>query len=124
MKFKSIFYSLLLLSAITFSVHNPFDAPLPGHETSFVPILSFDDTQTQVPAAKFIQNEVVEAEEPGGMLDFIKTNAVILLWGLIALVEVVTRLTPTTKDDTILTWIKTILDAIIPNKSASGGTHP
>jgi hypothetical protein len=55
-------------------------------------------------------------------MDFIKENWVPLLFGFIGFVEVITRLTPTTKDDTVLQWIKTILDAIIPNRAKGGGT--
>ena len=56
------------------------------------------------------------------MVDFIKENWVALLFGLLGFVEVVTRLTPTTKDDTVLEWIKKILDVFIPNRASGGGT--
>lgn len=56
------------------------------------------------------------------MFDFIKENWVALLFGLLAFVEVIVRLTPTTKDDTVLEWIKKILDVFIPNRAKGGGT--
>ena len=54
-------------------------------------------------------------------MDFLKENWVALLFGLLAFAEVVTRLTPTTKDDTVLGWIKQILNVIIPNRAKGGG---
>ena len=54
-------------------------------------------------------------------MDFIKEHWVALLFGLLGFAEVVTRLTPTKKDDTILQWIKSILDVIIPNLAKGGG---
>ena len=55
------------------------------------------------------------------MVDFIKEHWVALLFGLLGFAEVVTRLTPTTKDDTVLNWIKSILDVMIPNLKKGGG---
>ena len=55
-------------------------------------------------------------------MDFIKEHWVVLLFGLIAFIEVITRLTPTTKDDTVIQWIKQILNVIIPNRAKGGGT--
>ena len=54
-------------------------------------------------------------------MDFLKENWVALLLGLIAFAEVVTRLTPTKKDDTVLNWVKQILDVFIPNLKKGGG---
>lgn len=58
------------------------------------------------------------------MLEFITEHWVALLFGLLGFAEVVTRLTPTKKDDTILQWVKSILDVIIPNLKKGGGTLP
>ena len=56
------------------------------------------------------------------MVEFLKENWVVLLFGLLGFAEVITRLTPTTKDDTIIQWIKSILDVLIPNRAKGGGT--
>jgi len=56
------------------------------------------------------------------MVEFLKENWLVLLFGLLAFAEVIARLTPTTKDDTIIQWIKSILDVIIPNRAKGGGT--
>ncbi len=54
-------------------------------------------------------------------MEFLKNNWVPLLLGLIGLAEVVTRLTPTKKDDSILEWVKKLLDVFIPNLKKGGG---
>lgn len=55
-------------------------------------------------------------------MDFFKDNWFVLLMGLIGLAEVITRLTPTQKDNTVLEWIKQILNIVVPNKKREGGT--
>lgn len=49
------------------------------------------------------------------MWDFIKDNWIQLFWGLIAFVELIVRLTPSEKDNSILNKIKRVLDILIPN---------
>lgn len=44
------------------------------------------------------------------------------LVALIAALEILTRLTPTTKDDTALDWVKKLF-SFIPNFKDGGGTH-
>jgi len=55
-------------------------------------------------------------------MEFFKDNWVPLLLGLVGLAEVVTRLTPTKKDDTILEWVKKLFDVFLPNNKRDGGT--
>lgn len=57
------------------------------------------------------------------MLDFIKENWVALLFGLLGFTEIVVRLTPTKKDDSIFNFVKKIIDAILPNNRKEGGKH-
>ena len=56
------------------------------------------------------------------MIEFIKTNWFALLMGVLGLAEVITRLTPTEKDNTVLEWVKKALGIVFPNKKAGGGT--
>lgn len=49
------------------------------------------------------------------MWDFIKDNWMPLLWGLIALIEIIVRLTPSERDNSIFNIVKRILDLLIPN---------
>ena len=39
------------------------------------------------------------------------------------ILDIVVRLTPTKKDDTILGFIEKLLDTYIPNNKTGGGTH-
>ena len=47
-------------------------------------------------------------------------DVIAIVTGLIAVAEVIVRLTPTEKDNSILLKIKNILNAVIPNKSKNG----
>lgn len=64
-----------------------------------------------------------QADSPGGIWGFVRSNWAALLALLIALVEGIVRLTPTEKDNSIFGFLKYILDRIIPNARAGGGTH-
>ncbi len=50
-------------------------------------------------------------------------DLIALLLAFIALLEIVFRLTPSEKDNTILQKIKNFLDLIIPNFKKGGGKH-
>lgn len=57
------------------------------------------------------------------MIEFITENWIPLLLGLIGFAEIVVRLTPTKKDDSILNFIIKIVDFLIPNIKDGGGKH-
>lgn len=67
--------------------------------------------------------EVVEPVGSMNLVDFLKENWIALIGGLIALAEVVVKLTPTEKDNSILKKIIDILFFFIPNLKSGGGTH-
>mgnify|MGYP000904865785 CR=1 FL=1 len=50
-----------------------------------------------------------------------KISAVIL--AAATFIEVIVRITPTEKDNAWFSWLKSILDKIIPNNKVGGGTH-
>ena len=60
------------------------------------------------------------------MLDFLIKNWIPLFWGLIAFIEIIVRLTPSQRDNSIFNIIKRILDLIIPNikKKSIKDTEP
>lgn len=62
----------------------------------------------------------VEAEKQtvGG---FLAVNWGVLSLSLLSFLEVVTRLTPTEKDNTVLTFLSNILNVLIPNFKKGGG---
>ena len=52
---------------------------------------------------------------------FFTNNWGALLMGLLGFADLVTRLTPSVKDNSILNFLSTILNAIIPNLKKGGG---
>ena len=55
------------------------------------------------------------------MLQFIQEHWVALLLALLAFIEVIVRLTPTEKDNTIFAIVKRIINLFIPNRKKAGG---
>jgi hypothetical protein len=68
-------------------------------------------------------NDPVPSQPSSGIFAFLVANWLALLIGLGGFIEVIVRLTPTTKDDSILAFIKNIIDSFIPNRRIGGGTH-
>ncbi|HOW26158.1 MAG TPA: hypothetical protein PK711_10870 [Bacteroidales bacterium] len=52
---------------------------------------------------------------------FITSHLAELIFGFLAFAEIIVRLTPTKKDDSILNFIVTIIDALFPNRKKDGG---
>lgn len=59
-----------------------------------------------------------EKQSVGG---FLSANWGVLSLSLLSFLEVITRLTPSEKDNTVLTFLSNILNAIIPNFKKGGG---
>lgn len=77
------------------------------------------------------RSQISQGEEPandgeqsssGGVWAFLWANIATILWALIALIEVVVRLTPSEKDNSILSYITQVLSKIVPNRRVGGGT--
>lgn len=81
--------------------------------------LAIEDT-SEIPST----NDPVPSQPSAGWWAFLVANWVALLIGLGGFIEVIVRLTPTKKDDSILAFIKNILDSFIPNRRTGGGKHP
>ena len=58
-----------------------------------------------------------------GVGAFISANLKVLLFGLVAFIEVIVRLTPTVKDDSVVNLIKNFIDFVVPNRKKDGGSH-
>lgn len=56
-------------------------------------------------------------------MEFITNNWKEIVLGLIALFEIIVRLTPTKKDNTILGIVKKIYSFLVPNRKKDGGRH-
>lgn len=74
-----------------------------------------------------LRAQVGDIDEKETFWGFLKKNWGELIAGFLAFVEVIIRLTPTQKDNTILTMVKRAYDFLIgwliPNKKLGGGTH-
>jgi len=60
----------------------------------------------------------------GSFWDLVKANWLALVLGLLGFFELIARLTPTQKDDSIISWLMKILNLIWPNHKAGGGVFP
>lgn len=52
---------------------------------------------------------------------FLKTNWIALLFGILGFAELVARLTPSEKDNTVVSFINAVLNTFIPNLKKGGG---
>lgn len=55
--------------------------------------------------------------------DWIKSNWAESILGLFAFIEVIVTLTPTDRDNAWFRWLRDLIQKIIPNNKAGGGTH-
>ena len=72
-------------------------------------------TEESIPAV----GESIEPAEEG---NFFSDNWVALLLGLLGFFDLVARLTPTEKDNSIVNFLMTLFNAIIPNFRKGGGS--
>lgn len=68
-----------------------------------------------------LSQAVEEPAETGGLSKFFRDHWVALLLGFLGFIEVVIRLTPSEKDNTLFTLFRRLLDAFLPNRKAGGG---
>ncbi len=83
----------------------------------------FPNTVVVVPRVLSAQvGDTVSGSE--NIADFLKSHWLALVGGLLSFLEVVVRLTPSERDNSILNFIKMILDGLFPNRKNPDGTHP
>jgi hypothetical protein len=124
------FISLMILMIgllVTLPYGNQVQASNPGDQTSFVV-----DNPSTAPAA-LVQEEggvastsspTLEATlaEPVEAGNFFFDNWGALLMGILGFIDLVARLTPTEKDNSIVNFLMTLFNAIIPNFKKGGGS--
>jgi hypothetical protein len=120
------FVSLMILMIgllVTLPYGNQVQASNPTNQTSFVV-----DNQSTAPAAL--------AQEEGGVQvkpeqtnvkqesanNFFSDNWGALLLGLLGFIDLIARLTPSEKDNSIVNFLTNLLNAIIPNFKKGGGS--
>ena len=120
------FISLMILMIgllVTLPYSNQVQASNPSDQTSFVV-----DNQSTAPAALAQEEGGVQAEpeqtnvgqESAG--NFFSDNWGALLMGILGFIDLVARLTPTEKDNSIVNFLMTLLNSIIPNLKKGGGS--
>ena len=82
---------------------------------------SCPETTISASLSSSIEAKVVDLE-PAAKGNFFLNNWGALLMGLLGFADLVTRLTPTVKDNSILNFLSSVLNAIIPNLKKGGGS--
>lgn len=113
------FFSTMLLLAFLIAMATSLQAkPLSATDHQTVKVENRQTaTATVTQETGMIQVET-DKQSVGG---FLTQNWGILSLSLLSFLEVVTRLTPSMKDNTVLNFLSTILNAIIPNLKKGGG---
>lgn len=138
MKKFSLFAVSLALLALSIAFFNHPAQPQPVPDQTGISMVLPSPVEYQAPAT---QTVVTVAPSPvkvryaqifggsgiSGIMAFLaeywqKISAVIL--AAATFIEVVVRITPTEKDNAWFSWLKSLLDKIIPNNKVGGGTHP
>ena len=57
------------------------------------------------------------------MSDFISNNWLELLIAVMALIKVITNLTPTKADNRVFEWLDKVINIFVPNYKKKGGKH-
>jgi hypothetical protein len=123
---------LMISILVTLPPGNQVQASNPGDQTSFL----VDNQSTALAALTQEKGGVVSAssdtEDPnvavsklvepveGG--NFFSDNWGALVLGLFGFIDLVARLTPTEKDNSIVNFLMTLLNSIIPNFKKGGGS--
>lgn len=124
---KKIFvllFAVTLLAIVGCSQRTETNPDPPGTRVEYA--VAQPAVQANAPAADVYVVQNLPEQPPGEaektFLDIIKENWGSLLLGLLAFVELLVRLTPTEKDNSILNMIIKFLNVLIPNLKKGGGT--
>ena len=124
------FISLMILMIgllVTLPYGNQVQASNPGNQTSFVvnnqntaPVtLAQEEGGVGSTGSPTLEATVAEPVEAG---NFFFDNWGALVMGILGFIDLVARLTPTEKDNSIVNFLMTLFNAIIPNFKKGGGS--
>ena len=122
---KKILSVMILMIGLLFSFPqgNALQAAIDSDQTSIVAdnpeIESAASAQEEGGVQVTPEQTNVEQQTAG---NFLTDNWGVLLLGLLGFFDLVTRLTPTEKDNSIVNFLLTIFNAIIPNFRKGGGS--
>jgi len=89
------------------------EIPIAYSQADSPPTINVEDPETPAPVE----------ENSGGFWGLVKTHWGAILSAFLIFIESIIRITPSNKDNSIFSFIKFILDKIIPNARSGGGTH-
>ena len=120
------FVSLMILMIgllVTLPYCNQVQASNPTDQNSFLvdnpPIAPADIAQEEGGVQVSPEQTNVEQESAG---NFFSDNWGALLMGLLGFIDLIARLTPSEKDNSIVNFLMTLLNSIIPNLKKGGGS--
>jgi len=122
--FFVLIFGFVLLLAVGCTPDKPAADP-PGEATSYVQTADLQQTaayELQTPVYLVQDLEDPPAVSDRSFVDILKDNWMMVLLGLLGFIEVIVRITPTQKDDSLLNKLYKILDFLIPNLRKTGGT--
>lgn len=103
---------LLLLASITACSQSEASTPADSDATV--------TQQVQISGPVAVESSITQSND-GSVGGFIIANWGKLLLGLLGFYDVVARLTPTEKDNTVVSFLTNLLNYIIPNLKKGGG---
>lgn len=115
---KYISSMILILTLLLVMVVESKAAPAGANDQSVVKVENRQTAIATVTNETGLMQIETDKQPIGG---FLAKNWGILSLSLLSFLEVITRLTPTEKDNTVLNFLSTILNAIIPNFKKGGG---
>ena len=63
-----------------------------------------------------------ESVENVSAVNFVKNNWIALVLGLLGFIELIVRLTPTERDNSLFNWLTALINGLLPNFKKGGGT--
>ena len=93
-----------------------------GPPASQLASASYPETTISAFVSSSIETTVSEPSLPAGKGNFFTNNWGALLMGLLGLSDLIARLTPSAKDNSIINFLTSVINAIIPNMKKGGGS--
>ena len=113
-----LFVAFMMLVSIVIADKTLFSNPAQGQNL----VSTFADPTTTTLAGDMKINYEKISDEADGSENFFSANWGALVASLLAFCDVVVRLTPSVKDNSILSFVSKIFNYIIPNRKTGGGT--
>lgn len=124
-KLLGILFAFALLLAV--SATNRVSAMTPDHDQgvcfvisshTLAPAVSMQEEGGGVPKLEPDNTEV----STSAIGNFLTENWIALVLGLMGFIELIVRLTPSDKDNSIFNWLAALINALLPNLKKGGGT--